>query len=232
MDEAALAPLNTSTGDLARVPERTPLHAPKPINPNLNGPLREASWNALNPAVQTKLITRAGRIIEWFAQPDGPDRRPRAYVLGTHALVVAQPRIATDHHRIYAINTYELDSDSFRYKDINHRPGSEPHRPTATTGPPSSPLKGLSTDIAGVLGNLPPTAQELLQAPFLTGAGIDRAATYYEGDQHHLSTFLLVLAGRNHLTAAYGTRTIPHGHTEAQAHWSLTCLRATARRRS
>jgi hypothetical protein len=89
---------------------------------------------------------------------------------------------------------------------------------------PASGL-GLSRSEAGQLGNLPPAAQELLQAPFSSKNPVRRCEYWYRGTPHRLDIYLLVLAGRRFVTAAIGTQQVPVGHTAANAHWNLTCHR-------
>ena len=89
---------------------------------------------------------------------------------------------------------------------------------------PKSEL-GLSSQETGQLGNLPPTAQELLQAPFSSKDPVRRCEYWYSGHANHLDIYIFVLAGRNFVTAAVGTQQVPVGHTVANAHWNLTCHR-------
>ena len=84
---------------------------------------------------------------------------------------------------------------------------------------------GLSSREAGQLGNLPPAAQELLQAPFSSKDPVRRCEYFYEGFANRLDQYMFLLAGRHFVTAAIGTQRVPVGHTVANAHWSLTCHR-------
>lgn len=240
MTGRSLAPLTNSSSltraaaeAVARVSARPPLHAPTTMN-RRTAPLREASWHALNPTVQTKLLNGAGRVLEWFAQPDPTDGRPRAWLLGTETLATAEPCRAPDGRRVYNVQFLRLDPHTFRTKHIDHHPGRTSRllaRRRLLPGE-AAPIRGLRADTAGTLGNLPSEVQELIQAPFLNGLGLIRNAAYYEGTDDRLSPVVLILADCNHITAAFGTRTIPAGHTEATAHWSLTCVRAETRGRS
>jgi hypothetical protein len=89
----------------------------------------------------------------------------------------------------------------------------------------------LSSAAKGIIGNLPPRAQELLQAPFNAGQTLLRCDWWYVGSEHRLSSFFVFLAGARHVTAAVGTMDIPVGHTAATSHWSLTCYRIDVQRR-
>lgn len=91
---------------------------------------------------------------------------------------------------------------------------------------PAGPrIEGLAADSARVLDTLPPRAADLLTAPFRQ-AGVLRSDYHYEGNETRLDVFGLVLAGRQDLTLATGSRLIPAGHTARTAHWGLTCARA------
>ncbi|GAA2590219.1 hypothetical protein SMC26_20250 [Actinomadura fulvescens] len=200
------------------------------------GPLRQDHWDTMGPAVRDRLLQRAGNVIEWWANEDDsdPDQRPYAVVFGDRGLYIAEPRLNTEHRPVYALSSYELDPASFRRMTVDHRP-PPPHAagPTAANdASPAGPDLGLSANARGVLGNLPPQAQELLQAPFLAGERVLRCDWYYEGHEHHLKMFMLYLAGPQSVTVANGTRIIPAGHTVATAHWNLECRRATVTRRT
>src|SRR5699024_10819291 len=101
---------------------------------------------------------------------------------------------------------------------------------TAAASPPDAPSRNVSIrpQVRQVLGNLPPRAQELLQSPFTSGQKILRQDHYYYGEAGgELSVCSMVFAGTRDIPAVEGTRTAPVGHTEANAHWSLRCYRAT-----
>ncbi|WP_395959156.1 hypothetical protein [Actinomadura sp. 6N118] len=198
-------------------------------------PLRQDHWNTMGPAIRDRLLKRAGNIIEWWAFEDSsdPDHRPYAVVFGDRGLLVAEPRLNSEHRQVYALSSYELDPASFRRMTVDHRPSATtpPVPPPPATGP-ASPDLDLSPAARGLLGNLPPTAQELLQAPFLAGERVLRCDWYYEGHEHHLKMFMVYLACPQSVTVANGTKIIPAGHTDATAHWNLECRRATVTRRS
>ncbi|MEE2038773.1 hypothetical protein Q8791_16230 [Nocardiopsis sp. CT-R113] len=100
---------------------------------------------------------------------------------------------------------------------------------TRTAGPPDArrEASSIQSHVLEVLGHLPPQAQEFLQFPFASGQEILRQDYHYFGESGgDLSVFCLVLAGPRDITAVDGTRTIPVGHTEADAHWDLRCYRA------
>jgi hypothetical protein len=196
--------------------------------------LRDACWESLGPAVRRRLEELAGPLIEWWATDDDSagDGRPKATVLGRHGLYVAEPRLNTEHRPVYRITGYEFDQTTLRHVTVDHRPQAAPY-PGSAAGPTSSagPDLGLSADACGILGNLPPKAQELLQAPFLAGQRVLRCDWHYEGFEHRLTMFMLYLAGARDVTAAGGTRLVPAGHSEATAHWSLSIHRAGVVRR-
>jgi hypothetical protein len=195
--------------------------------------LREECWESIGARTRARAEELAGRVIEWFAGEDSssPDRRSYAVVFGERGLAIAEPRIDTAHRPVYAISAFQFVPDSLRHVRIDHRPFP---RAAAAPAPPAGGATadmGLSTEALGLLGNLPPQAQELLQAPF----GADRRALrcdwYYEGFEHQLTMFMFYIAGARDVTVATGTKVVPAGHTDATAHWSLTCYRASVARR-
>ncbi|GAB2809650.1 hypothetical protein GCM10022221_03780 [Actinocorallia aurea] len=197
--------------------------------------LRDECWNALGPKVRARLEETAGRTIAWFAADDAsdPDRRPLAAVFGDSALCVARPRLDGEHRPVYALSSYHLGP--VRHLDVDHRPAasSGPSGGAPGFGGPGagSAPSGLTAAARGVLGNLPEKAQVLLQTPFTDGSPVSYCDWYYQGFEHHLDVFVLVLAGARHVTVAAGSKIIPVGHTDATAHWSLRCYRADVVRR-
>jgi hypothetical protein len=184
--------------------------------------------------IRGRLAELAGEVIEWFATQDpyARENRPRAVVLGTRALCIAEPRIDVTGRAVYELNRYEFVPGSHKVVPVEHRPGlrggvTAPRvtpQPGATLPQPSGEL-GLSSRERGQLGNLPPTAQELLQAPFSSKDPVRRCEYWYQGRADRLDTYIFVLAGRHFVTAAVGTQQVPVGHTAANAHWNLTCHR-------
>ena len=100
--------------------------------------------------------------------PTASENRPRAVVLGTRALCIAEPRIDSTGRPVYALNRYEFAPGSHKKVPVEHRTG--PRRRGGTAGRiPTGRIfaaaqsdLGLSPHDAGQLGNLPPKAQELL----------------------------------------------------------------------
>jgi hypothetical protein len=190
--------------------------------------------------IRGRLTELAGDVIEWFAwsDPFSSDNRPRAVVLGTLALCVAEPRIDATGRPVYELNRYEFVPGSHKTMPVKHRPGAaavaakappETERSASQPGSrpggqPTSQL-GLSSRELGQLGNLPPKAQELLQAPFRSKDPIQRCEYWYSGRANRLDTYMFVLAGRHFVTAAVGTQQVRVGHSVATAHWDLTCHR-------
>lgn len=196
-------------------------------------PTRDESWAAMSAKIRGRLTELAGDVIEWFATSDpySSESRPRAVVLGTQAFCVAEPRIDPTGRPVYELNRYEFVSGSHKAVPLEHRPatrGAAPARVSPQAGPslphPNSDL-GLSSREVGQLGNLPPKAQELLQAPFSSRDPVRRCEYWYSGRANHLDVYMFVLAGRHFVTAAVGTQHVPVGHTVANAHWNLTCHR-------
>jgi hypothetical protein len=184
--------------------------------------------------IRGRLAELAGEVIEWFATQDpyAVENRPRAVVLGTRALCIAEPRIDATGRAVYELNRYEFVPGSHKMVPVEHRPGprgsvAAPRvapQPHASLPQPSGEL-GLSSRETGQLGNLPSTAQELLQAPFSSKDPVRRCEYWYQGRADRLDIYIFVLAGRRFVTAAVGTQQVPVGHSAANAHWNLTCHR-------
>jgi hypothetical protein len=198
--------------------------------------LRQECWELMGKGIRERLLQKAGNIIEWWASvdPSSSDDRPAATVFGDRALCIAEPRVNTDHRPVYGLSSYEFDPRALRTVNIDHRPPPAPATPRdigkATAGPPATDV-GLTSSDQGILGNLPPRAQELLQAPFLSDQKAIRCSWHYEGNEHHLSMFMFYIAGARDVTAACGSKTIPVGHSDTTAHWSLRIYRAPVVRR-
>jgi hypothetical protein len=188
--------------------------------------------------IRERLAELAGDVLEWFAEhdPSSSEDRPRAVVLGTRALCIAEPRIDSTGRPVYVLNRYEFAPGSHKKIPVEYRPGRDDApaqrvvpQAGASLPQPASEL-GLSRSEAGQLGNLPPAAQELLQAPFSSKNPVRRCEYWYRGTPHRLDIYLLVLAGRRFVTAAIGTQQVPVGHTATNAHWNLTCHRVAVDR--
>jgi len=196
-------------------------------------PSRDDSWAALSAKIRERLAELAGDVIEWFASydPFSRESRPRAVVLGTRALCIAEPRIDATGRAVYELNRYVFAPSSHKTIPVEHRPGAGggeaprvASQPRANLPRPNSAI-GLSSRETGQLGNLPPRAQELLLAPFSSGDPVRRCEYWYSGRANRLDMYMFVLAGRHFVTAAIGTQQVPVGHSVATAHWNLTCHR-------
>jgi hypothetical protein len=188
--------------------------------------------------VRGRLAEIAGDVLEWFAeQASSGEDRPRAVVLGTQALCIAEPRIDSVGRPVYVLNRYEFVPGTHKAIPVEYRPGRHDGAAPGGGAPPAGASLpqpesdlGLSSREAGQLGNLPPMAQELLQAPFSAKDPVLRCEYWYSGYPHRLDKYMLVLAGRHFVTAAIGTQQVPVGHTVANAHWNLTCHRMAVNR--
>ena len=196
-------------------------------------PSRDDSWAALSAKIRERLAELAGDVIEWFASydPFSRESRPRAVVLGTRALCIAEPRIDATGRAVYELNRYVFAPSSHKTIPVEHRPGAGggeaprvASQPRANLPRPNSAI-GLSSRETGQLGNLPPRAQELLLAPFSSGDPVRRCEYWYSGRANRLDMYMFVLAGRHFVTAAIGTQQVPVGHSVTTAHWNLTCHR-------
>ena len=196
-------------------------------------PSRDESWAAMSAKIRDRLAELAGDVVEWFASSDpyAAENRPRAVVLGKRALCIAEPRIDSSARAVYELNRYEFVPGSHKAIPVEHRPSSggvaSPRGASRPGGslPQTKNQLGLSSRDMGQLGNLPPKAQELLQAPFSSKDPVRRCEYWYSGRANRLDMYMFVLAGRHFVTAAVGTQQIPIGHTVANAHWKLTCHR-------
>jgi hypothetical protein len=216
---------------------RPPTHQGSGLPLGAGSPSRAESWAAMSETIRGRLAELAGEVLEWFAEQDSSgENRPRAVVLGTQALCIAEPRIDSAGRPVYVLNRYEFVPGTHKKIPVEYRPGLH-----ESTKPPDTPQRGaslpqpesdlgLSLREAGQLGNLPPMAQELLQAPFNSKHRIIRCEYWYSGYPHRLDKYMLVLAGRHFVTAAIGTQQVPVGHTVANAHWNLTCHRIAVNR--
>jgi hypothetical protein len=200
-------------------------------------PSREECWSSLPPRLRTRLAEITGEVIEWFATRHAAsgDGRSRCVVLGYQALCIAEPRINPAGRPVYAVHRYELDQSSYRAVPVSYRPqGAVAAAPSGTIRGKGLPRTvgdlGLTATEQGQLGNLPPTAQQLLQAPFAGGDPIRRCEYWYMGDSTHLDPYIFILAGRRFVTAATGTQDVPIGRTPANAHWTLLCHRLAVTR--
>jgi hypothetical protein len=84
---------------------------------------------------------------------------------------------------------------------------------------------------AGGLFRPPDGGSGDLKAPFTTNQPVLRYGWHYEGSEHHLTMFIICLAGARYVTIATGTKVVPVGHRPRSAHWDLTCYRASVDRR-
>jgi hypothetical protein len=201
-------------------------HEARPLAFSWDARLRQHCWDGLEEKVRARLLENAGNIIAWWAF-DEPEGRPSAIVFGERELCFATPHFADDRS-VYLISGYLLDSASARRRHVEHMPGPavERVRHSAAHGTRLVDI-GLPDDARAVLGNLPLQVQDALQGPFAAGQRVEDCRWYYEGDERHLSVFIVFLAGSSTVTLATGTKVIPQGHTDATAHWQLVCHQAT-----
>lgn len=195
--------------------------------------LRAECWETIGERTRQRLNELAGSAIDWFASRDhsSSDGRSYAVVFGDKGLSIAEPRLSTEHRPVYSISAFVFDPASLRHMKVDHRPPPRTAPVSSGPGPGKGADLGLSSRAQGLIGNLPPSVQELLQTPFTTGQRVLRCDWSYEGYENHLTMFMVYLAGAKDVTVATGTKVIPAGHTQATAHWSLTCYRASVTRR-
>lgn len=213
-----------------------PIHAATEMSLATPGKLRGEHWDMLGERARRRLLELSGPIIGWFASSDSSngDDRSRAVVFGSLGLAIAEPRLDADHRPVSLISAYQFDPGSLGHEHVEHRPRTGTSGKPVRLGEPGARAvspNGLDPATAGLIGNLPRRAQELLQAPFLAGQSIRKCDWYYEGHSHNLSVFMLVLAGAQEVTVAVGTKIVPAGPDDSTAHWSLDCYRVAVRRR-
>lgn len=198
-------------------------HEAGPITFAWGARLRDECWQALEPRVRDRLHQYAGEVICWWAADDTAAGRPSATVFGSRELCFATPSFNGDRP-VYVISGYLLDPASSRTHRIPSGHGPE-------TGLRSGENVrevdiGLPDEVRGMLGNLPPRAQTLLQGPFTGGRRVESHGWHYEGDERTLTFFALYLAGANSITLATGTKSVPPGNPGAPPEWDLTCHQA------
>lgn len=215
---------------------KAPVHTAGEMGFDADSKLRQDWWQTIGERSRARLGELAGGVIDWYAYQfaGDPDGRAYAVVFGDRGLAIAEPRVNTEHRPVYAISAFVFTPGTLRHLRVDHRPppGSAP--PPGAAGPAdpeTAPDLGLQPNARGLLGNLPPQAQELLQAPFTGGQQVTRCDWYYDGTEQNLNTFVMYLAGPQDVTVATGSKVVPVGHTNATAHWALTCYRASVARR-
>ena len=79
----------------------------------------------MSATIRGRLTELAGDVIEWFASqnPYANENRPRAVILGTRALCIAEPRIDATGRPVYELNRYEFVPGSHKTVPVEHRPG-------------------------------------------------------------------------------------------------------------
>ncbi|HEY6794677.1 MAG TPA: hypothetical protein VI248_08340 [Kineosporiaceae bacterium] len=230
---------------LARAGDGLPAHGRLPLGPN---PLRGECYAALPRPVAHQLEALAGPRIEWWAAMTGraPSRRPEAVLIGQDGAAFAEPRVNSAHEPIYVISGFAFAAGSLVREDVVSRPAAsspglgprsapqpvpEPEPPGPGPGPAGAlAVPGIGAATLEVVATLPPRAARLLTAPFTAEHPVLRSGYHYEGGDHRLDMFGVVLAGARHATFATGSRVVPHSHTERTAHWALTCIRADVTR--
>ncbi len=199
--------------------------APLPLDP---GRLRDACLPDLPPEVRVRLERMAGGTIQggtiqWWADRYSPTAAGpvHAVFLGRRALAVAMPVDYDPGALAYELTEYVLGEPAAT-ELVRYRPAPrQPREPGYRSGP------GLAAESRRLLANLPPRAQYLLQRPLL-GHEIERCDWHYEstGNPAVIDMFMVHLASARMVTAAFGSRWIPSGHTAESAHWSLRVIAA------
>lgn len=205
----------------ARSPAAPPLHAAGPLDLTDN-PGRDHWWRMLGTAVQRRIAEKVGNTIEWWAYCDPVERdRPYAVVLGVNGLAVTKPTVNDAGRPAQVLSVRRLTPSSMRHALVTQRPSNQsPGAGPAALGG-GAPL-GLSKDMSGFLGNLPPEAQARLQGPFVTGDQVEEADYFYTQTNQRLHVWCY-LAGRRAVTFVSGHRDAPQGAPAHLASWQLIC---------
>lgn len=201
-------------------------------------PDRDQCWGMLGKAVQERIVSRAGKVLDWWALP-GAQGRMRAVVLGTESLVTAEPTTNGAGKPAHRIHPLQLDRGSFRFIEVTgtaQKAGGEGGGGGGGIRKSSGDLErytdlGLDSEMIDFLGNLPTRAQILLQSPFARhAANIDYQRYFYRtGTSPSDSLFIgCYLTDGNVLTFASGTRYNQRGRPEWQSSWHLICRQAAA----
>ncbi len=229
------APAVQSSSSLA-VPTAptTPLHPPGSLEFGATISTREQIWRRLSQAVRGRVDARIGKLLEWWANET--DAGITVTILGSEALVVVEPVMNNSGRSAYRINTIWLDAASFLVTKVRTSSGQRcgPGVITSQAGSPTvdnSLACRLGTDMTGVLGQMPPRAQQLLQEPFVTGGDSLRYDNFYlrHGSESSLGGATLqvwcFLTDLRTITFAagfgYGFR-----QSSGPGSWDLTCWRA------
>lgn len=182
--------------------------------------VRGAHLQSLNCETIRCLDGLAGRKLEWWACRDRAGQVTATFY-GSGGLAVSVPLVTSGAELIDYVRCDVLGRP-LDHEEIEHRPRAGAGRRRTTPLDVTAAEIGLDRRARGVLANLPNSARRGLLHPLYTrGERVRRCDWHYEGVPAELSMFLLYLVGDNHLTVAYGRRTIPVGHTTATAHWSL-----------
>ncbi|MBL7495767.1 hypothetical protein [Frankia nepalensis] len=202
---------------------------------------RDACWRMLPEAVRQKVSAYAGpSVLAWWADNFGMDQRIRAFVFGNLGACFALPIERADGRRAYSIVFYQFAAGSLMSVPIDEvtdlgaiRRSRAGTAAPPRTGPPSAsdsrPV--LHARTAAMLGNLPWTAQQLLQEPFANGQTVLRDDHYYWGDEFVLDPLVFFIAGERDLTFATGRLTRQIDGNPDRSRWAGTCLRASVTRR-
>ncbi|GAA1802210.1 hypothetical protein [Actinomadura chokoriensis] len=198
-------------------------HEAGPVTFAWGARLRDECWRALDPRVRDRLHQHAGEVICWWAADDPAVGRPSATVFGSRELCFATPSFDGERP-VHLISGYLLDPASSRTYRIDPAQTSEAG---LRSGENMHEVDiGLPEEVRGMLGNLPPRAQTLLQGPFTGGRHVESHGWHYEGDERTLNFFALYLAGAESITMATGTKSAPTRDPGGPAQWNLICRQA------
>ncbi|MFF0264553.1 hypothetical protein [Kribbella sp. NPDC004536] len=193
-------------------------------------------WGELSNDVKTYVERKVGPAVEWWADLHERERdRPYAVVLGPNGLAVTTPKVNQHGQKTQTVHVDPFVPSSLKHAVVQQLP-TRPRvglRSLVSRGkgeqPPAAPQLELTSDMRGVLGNLPLEAQQRLQTPFLGSQPIKHYRSYYYGNEEDLDMWLY-LAGDRTVTFASGHRTLPAGTDPQYAAWHLVCYQADVAR--
>ncbi|GAA0239787.1 hypothetical protein [Cryptosporangium japonicum] len=177
----------------------------------------EQLWDRLGESVKARINVRAGTILEWWASP-GSDRRPAVTVLGTHALIVAEPTMGADGRLANRLTTVPLDPASIQRARVVESPE------------PAPPHNRRRSEVLDLREYLPPQARELIEDPFTASPPetLRRVQYYVPVPERAILRIWYYVTDQRSLTFATG---LGHGFRDSTGadSWDITCWRATVR---
>ncbi|MFG1922982.1 hypothetical protein [Cryptosporangium sp. NPDC048952] len=177
----------------------------------------EQLWDRLGESVKARINVRAGTILEWWAAP-GADQRPAVTVLGTNALIVAEPILGSDGRLANRLTSVPLDPASLRRARILEKSEAK------------VPENRRRSEIVDLRDHLPPQVRELMDEPFAARPPetLQHVQYYVPVLERAILRIWYYITDQRSLTFATG---LGHGFRDGVGadSWDVTCWRATVR---